>query len=427
MVWMPHWPLVKMKNNIKYDLLRIKKLLHHLGDPHKKIKQIIHVGGTNGKGSTVAFLSSILKKAGYSVHSYTSPHLFEFNERIRIDGEKISNDYLFSLCEAVRFIDSKYNIEASFFEATTAIAFMAFAENSADITLLEVGLGGRLDATNIIQHPLVTVITPISLDHTEYLGNSLQLIAKEKAGIIKSGAPCILSCQYPEVFNVLLSDCKKKKVSTYAFEYDFMIRKNDHSFIFENKSLKMNIPYPGFLKGDHQLVNAATSIATIHAAEIPVQESMIKSGVESAQWPGRIENYSFKRYPHQIYFDGAHNESGAFCLSKWIQENVKTKNKHLILGMTNNRDVCAFVRHFSVQCVHCVPVMSESLSYKGEEIQQLILRSNLKFETNSYPGILEALEKIVKSINEEPGFIIVTGSLFLAADLKKAIAYLNLP
>ena len=180
MVFMPHWPIKYSRHPKRVDLGPMKILMDHLGKPQDKIQNIIHVAGTNGKGSSCAYLESILKADGYSVHKYTSPHLLEFNERIKIAGTEITNEYLFELIERIRKVTEDNNLENSFFEITTAAAFLAFAENQADFTILETGMGGRLDATNIIEHPIATLITPIAFEHTEYLGPTLPIIAREK-------------------------------------------------------------------------------------------------------------------------------------------------------------------------------------------------------------------------------------------------------
>jgi dihydrofolate synthase/folylpolyglutamate synthase len=236
MVSMPHWPALLKTHHNRVDLEKMRILMRELGNPHLKLPQIIHIAGTNGKGSTCAYLKAIFENAGYRVHVYTSPHLLQFNERIVLNGTPIFDDYLFEICERVRNIVEKHNLIHSFFEATTAAAFIAFSEVPADILIMETGLGGRLDATNIIENPLATIITPISYDHMEYLGPTLPIIAAEKAGIIKPKAPCIISAQTKEVFDILLNKCNEMGVESIAYGYDYMISKEKDEFLIEGKN-----------------------------------------------------------------------------------------------------------------------------------------------------------------------------------------------
>ena len=226
MVNLPSWPPVAIwQKEKRSDLELAKTLLAALGSPHKKLPPTIHIAGTNGKGSTVAILKSIFETAGYKVHSYTSPHLLEFNERINLAGKNISDHHLFELLEQVRIKAEELNLEPGFFEGTTIAAFLAFASISADILILETGLGGRLDCTNVIESPILTIITPISFDHMEHLGNSLTKIAIEKAGIIKTGVPCVIGPQNDEVYKTLFDKCEELNSPAFAYEYDYIYRR----------------------------------------------------------------------------------------------------------------------------------------------------------------------------------------------------------
>ncbi|MES2214911.1 MAG: Mur ligase family protein, partial [Pseudomonadota bacterium] len=235
MVHMPHWP-VPLWRKTQYDLVNISRLLEALGSPHHKLPPVIHVAGTNGKGSVVAYLSAIFKEAGYRVHSYTSPHLIDFNERIVLDSEKISDDYLWDICEGTRLAADKNQIDVRFFEGVTVAAMLAFSEVPADILILETGMGGRLDATNIVPRPVLTIITEISYDHMEYLGPTLPIIAGEKAGIIKPGIPCVISKQQDEVYEQLCIKCEAMRAGITAYEYDFGIKKESDGFYVEGLS-----------------------------------------------------------------------------------------------------------------------------------------------------------------------------------------------
>lgn len=407
MVFMPHWPIPSWGAN-KYDLETVAKLLAALGGPHLRLPPVIHIAGTNGKGSVQAYLRAVFERAGLKVHSYTSPHLVRFNERIVLASEQITDGYLFEICERARIASEENNIQSRFFEGVTAAAFLAFAEVPADVLILETGMGGRLDATNIVPRPVLTIITPISLDHMEYLGPDVRIIAGEKAGIIKPGVPCVISCQLPEVYEVLFSRCEQMRAPITAFSYDFGVEKTDDGFkILGAGCDDITFSQPN-LPGDHQIINAATAIVSIKQLGVfEVSEESIKAGITSAVWPGRIEKIG-----DRIWIDGAHNQGGAIALSLWMSENLKGPIS-LILGMTKNRDVEAFLKAFKgiVDHIFCVRVQSEPSSYSAEKLVQLALSSAI--ETT----ICESLAEAIKVAKRRGGDVVVTGSLFLVGDL----------
>lgn len=393
----------------------MQKLMEHLGNPHRKLPPVIHVAGTNGKGSSCAILQSLFKEAGYKTHTYTSPHIREFNERISIAGDRISDDYLFDLLEKIRAITERENLDNSFFEITTAAAFLAFSEKDADVTIIEAGLGGRLDATNIVTDPLATIITPISLEHSEYLGPNTRIIAGEKAGIIKPNIPCIISAQEDQVFDVLLGICEKMGAPSIAFSYDFMIEKRGSGFSLEGQNFaKQNFPSPSLL-GDHQILNAGVIIAGILSGAFKgfnISKEHIDAGIQKIKWPARIEK--IKVGGQEVIIDGAHNESGANALAHYARDNLKGKVS-IILGMTNNRDALAFAAPFKdlVDNIFTVQVRSEASSYMPEKLAEML--GPLGVKTISCVNLEEALDKAHKASEH----VIVTGSLFLAADVYK--------
>lgn len=424
---MPHWPTpLYNANDIKYDLTRISELLVLLGNPHEDLAPIIHVAGTNGKGSTTAFLFSILKEAGYKVHVYTSPHLIHFNERIVINNHQITDDYLYYICEKVRLIAEKHNINPTFFEATTAAAFFAFSENTADIVLLETGMGGRLDATNIIKKPLCTVITPISYDHMDYLGPTLEIIAREKAGIIKLGSPTYISMQTESLYEVLFDYCTKIKAPYYAYEHDFGIQKIDNGFSLMTHEGEFLLPTPS-LQGDHQLINAgvvAFIAKTLLRQKFNITDQHIVDGIVKAEWLARIQKINlqqtkFKDSKAELWVDGAHNVGGAQALSEWLREYKAStgKNVSMILGMTKNRDANAFSSFFRgmIDNLFCVQVRSEPSSYPSEKLKNII-------SWNDFNKVaIDSLEEALLIADKNSDIIIVTGSLFLASDLFKLL------
>lgn len=424
---MPHFPMPPWHQYIKYDLESINKILVQLGNPHLKLPPVIHIAGTNGKGSSVAMLKSIFETAGYKVHSYTSPHLIEFNERIVLAGEKISDSYLFEVCEKTRLASIEAGVAPTFFEGTTAAAFLAFANVPADILILETGLGGRLDATNIVTKPLITLITPISYDHMDILGSTLPLIANEKAGIIKPNVPCVISCQVDEVYETLLAKCNELNAPSFCYEYDFGLQKTDNGFIYLSKNLQYEFPMPS-LRGDHQLINAASVIALIGLinTRFNINNTSIIKGFQSAIWPARIQKIDPIKYTRlvkdnvQIWVDGAHNSGSAQVLASWIKDNLDSPI-YMILGMTKNRNVKEFCSYFATLVIkgYGVKVLSEPLSYNAEIICQGMNEAGIS-------GIVaESLEEAISNIGKlNPRGkinIIITGSLFLASDFFKLI------
>jgi dihydrofolate synthase/folylpolyglutamate synthase len=425
MVNIPHWPTIPIwQIPRKPDLSTSIKLLDALDNPHKKLPPTIHIAGTNGKGSTVSMLKSIFMQSGYKVHSYTSPHLINFNERIKLADCSISDDHLYSILERVKAAADKLNLEPSFFEGTTAAAFLAFSESNADILLLETGMGGRLDCTNVIDNPLLTIITPISYDHMEFLGNDLLQIASEKAGIIKHNTPCVIGAQTSAVYKLLLDKCNKMQASSFCYEYDYGVQKTERGFRYISKKHNLDFPPPN-LEGEHQILNATSVIAATMLIndKFRITTHQLTQGLVSTSWPGRLQLIEKEKTNAlagnniKIYLDGAHNNAGALCLSNWAS-NLKGK-VYIILGMTRNRDVesfCTFFKDIVYQGA-AVTVESEPSSYSASIVAKKASKTGIPFiEANS---LQEAIKDISINNNEEPATIIITGSLFLIADFYK--------
>ncbi len=262
MLNLPNWPRLPIwQIEKRNDLQLMQTLLRALEYPHKNLPPTIHIAGTNGKGSSVAMLRSVFEAANYIVHTYTSPHLIEFNERINLAGKNISDYHLLELLEKVRIKAEKLNLEPSFFEGVTLAAFLAFESIPADLLILETGMGGRIDSTNVIEKPILTIITTISLDHTSHLGNSLTEIAKEKAGIIKEGVPCVIGPQNDDVYEVLIDKCNQLNSPAFSYEYDYIIEETNAGLMYRSKKHSLIIPYPLFLLGQHQHLNASSVVA----------------------------------------------------------------------------------------------------------------------------------------------------------------------
>ena len=416
MVSMPNWPKKIIKHPDIKDLSRMRSLMNELGNPHLNLPKTVHIAGTNGKGSSCAMLKSILSAAGYRVHMYTSPHIIEFNERIVLAGHKIDDYFLLECLEKVRIASEKISLEPTFFEATTAAAFVAFSSIEADILILETGLGGRLDPTNIIEKPICSIITPISFDHMEFLGADIRLIAGEKAGIIKDNCPLIISRQDEAVMDILLSKAEEKNSPSIAYEYDYIPEKAENGFDYFSRLGDIKNIELGLL-GDHQIINASAVISAIKLLNkfgFEIKDENIKNGLKSANWIGRIQKLKYKNF--ELFADGAHNISGAAALADWIKEQ-KFKNLKIIIGLTKNRDVSSILTQFKDLNaeIYSVSVLSEPMSYSDEKLSQIANDSG--FKVKPLGTIANALDRIYW---EEPkSNIVVTGSLFLISDLLK--------
>ena len=327
-------PLYPRSMDLSLD--RITLLLEKLGNPQKKIKNIIHIAGTNGKGSVLAYLSSILLAAGYTVDSYTSPHLVDFNERIKIGGNDYKSHIDDGVLEDILFECERVNNGApiTIFELITAAAFLKYSTTDSDFLLLETGLGGRLDATNVIKKPLLSIITPIGIDHQQFLGNKLEDIAIEKAGIIKKNGKTILGKQEKEVLSILEEYIKRLNNKSQIWGKDYNVTSQEKQFIYEDSKYRLELPYPNLL-GKHQLVNAGTAISAISSIEsISLSNAHFEIGITNALWPGRLEKLeigplnNFISNGTEIWLDGGHNNHAAIAISETMKED---KDKKLII------------------------------------------------------------------------------------------------
>lgn len=437
MITMPYWPKPLPQQPSKFDLDRITKLLDLLGNPERNTPPIIHVAGTNGKGSTIAFLRAILEQAGLKVHCYTSPHLIEYNERIVLASEKITDDQYQIYAEQVKGVAEKYDIQPTFFEGMTAIAFLAFSKIKADYLLLETGLGGRLDPTNVIESPILTVITSISYDHMEYLGPSLKLIAAEKAGIIKNNVPCISSLQDDEVYEVLQQKCLECNAPFISYEYDYGLVKTQDGWRYIADDFEFLLPQLSLL-GDHQNINAATAITAINALNkinFNTQRQVITNhhityGLQKAYWPARLQKVGYSKLLEKfisqdkinIYVDGAHNIPGAQMLNHWAKDHLSGPII-LMLGLTKGRDVAAFIVNFKdcVDVIYAVPVIAEPDSYNSDILVNKGMGVGIPMVA------CDSIEHALISIEEDylsndkavKANLIIAGSLYLAGDFLK--------
>lgn len=428
MVFMPHWPQLLGNKPIDLGLERILALLDTLGNPHRKLPPVIHIAGTNGKGSTSAFLRSIFRAAGYRTHCYTSPHLLNFNERIVINGNPIDDYDLYQIMEECRIASQTHSIPVTFFEGTTAGAFLAFSRHDADVVILETGLGGRLDATNVIEQPLATILTSISMDHTEYLGDHIDLIAREKAGIMKRGSVCISSLQVDSVDVVLQQQAQTVECPLLSFGYDWHSEPNDQGMLYHDASRNTSFHYPlPSLIGDHQIINAGNAICAIkHLTEFNITDEAIAKGLTTTSWPARLERITkgklMERLPKgqgwELWLDGAHNEAAAHILQHALS-NLPAKPLYLAVGMTRGRNVELFLKHFKdkAQLVAGVLVETEPSAYKSEYIAKQA--EAMGFHAIESESIEHAIDRLIAE-GKTPGRIVFTGSLYLASDVYKA-------
>ena len=399
---------------IDLSLDRILKLLARLGEPHKKLPPTIHVAGTNGKGSVIAFLRSISEQVGLNIHAYTSPHLCRFNERIRLNGTLINDHELARLLEEVEKINNGHQI--TFFEVTTAAAMLAFSRRNADLLLLETGLGGSLDSTNVLSDPVATIITPIALDHEQFLGTEITGIAKQKAGIMRPNIPCFVAEQLEEVLNTLSLYAKKNKTPLFINGSEFTITNQEKGHFSVNlRGNYYRLPNPS-LPGYHQNENAALAIATLDHILPKIGHKLdvesIKQGISKAFWPGRVQLLSEgelnKLWPHQaIWLDGAHNAHGARALARTLL-SIHNGKWNIICGALNTRDPADFLAPLVKIAgpVQCVEIPNQSASLTTKELTSAAQKLGLLADGS------ESLEKAFANISKESP-VVICGSLYL--------------
>ncbi|RMF10535.1 MAG: bifunctional folylpolyglutamate synthase/dihydrofolate synthase, partial [Alphaproteobacteria bacterium] len=353
---------------IDLGLERVERLLERLDRPQDALPRVVHVAGTNGKGSFIAFLRAILEAAGARVHSFTSPHLVSFHERIALAGaqgcEKISEDALAALLSRVEQANGRAPI--TFFEITTAAAFLAFAETPADFLLLETGLGGRLDATNVVAQPALTAIMPVSLDHAHYLGDTIAAIAGEKAGILKPGAPCIVARQEPDALHVIEARAEDVGAPVIAAGQAWDVFEQHGRLVFQTGGALLDLPLPQLI-GRHQIDNAGAAIAAaLELIGTRADESVLAKGLQKAHWPARLQRIhsgALRGFVHEgteLLLDGGHNPAAAKTLACSMAdlEERQPRPLHLICGMMENKDAAGFFAQFEglAEWVACIPI-----------------------------------------------------------------------
>lgn len=405
---------------------RVQRLLDRLGHPEQRIAPVIHVAGTNGKGSVCAFLRAMLEGSGYSVHVYTSPHLVHFHERIRIAGRLISEEELSATLEECEIANAGEPI--TFFEITTAAAFLAFSRHRADLSILEVGLGGRFDATNVID-PLAACITPVALDHQEFLGDSLAAIATEKAGIIKPGRQAILGPQDDEAKAVLMRRADQLGAPLYAFGEDFSGFAEHGRLVYQDSDGLLDLPLPK-LPGRHQLANAATAIAVLRRiGGRYATESGIEWGLKNVEWPARMQRLT--RGPlvdaapegAEIWLDGGHNPHGGAVVAQTMAdfEERAPKPLYVICGMLKTKDAVGYLLPFRgiARHVTTIAIAGEQASLGAGALYDAARMAGL--EASPADDLLDAMMQVSAwaRARESDGSprILICGSLYLAGQV----------
>jgi dihydrofolate synthase/folylpolyglutamate synthase len=403
---------------IDLSLGRMQDILQKLGHPERKLPPVIHVAGTNGKGSTVAYLRHIMEAAGLKVHAYTSPHLVKFHERIRVAGELISEADLSALLEECEQANGGEPI--TFFEITTAAAFLAFSRTPADYLILEVGLGGRLDATNVIDRPELCVITTIDYDHQQYLGDTLTLIAGEKAGILKRGRPAIIGAQPDEARDAIARVGERVRAELHIAGQDWQAYEQHGRLVFQDEAGLLDLPMPQ-LKGRHQIDNAGNAIAAVRRLNDPrIGDVHIAEGVKSTSWPARMQRLgqgaltAMVPAEAELWLDGGHNPSAGRVLAQAFSELNDRHSRPLVLvwGMLNTKDVGSFIGCFAgiASRVVTITIPEEENAVPAERLAEAARAHGLPAET------AQDLEAALRqaSLSVPAPRILICGSLYLA-------------
>jgi dihydrofolate synthase/folylpolyglutamate synthase len=398
---------------IDLSLNRLFSLLKKIDNPHLNLPPVIHIAGTNGKGSTLSYIKNIMIENGLTVHVYISPHLKNFNERIILANNEIKTDQLIKIIKYIKQINDNHPI--TFFEITTAVAFYLFSKKKADFLILETGLGGRLDATNVIKDSLINIITPIGIDHQEFLGKSILKITNEKLGIIKKNSNIIISKQKENIATHIMKKIKHKKNSKLFFKKDYdIISKNRNKFTLKYKDKKISFNNPTLI-GNHQIENASTAVTTIlklNELGYSFSKKIINTGLIKTTWPGRLEKGKLGNIT--VYLDGAHNVDGAAQLFDFF--NKQNKQVWLIIGMLNNKNLFGFLKKIKpiIEGVIAVEIPNEKNSFRTEEITNIC--NKLKIKNHDKKTISRANKFLSNKI--KPKIILITGSLYLVGKIR---------
>ena len=414
---------------VDLSLSRVGRLLAKLGQPERKLPPVVHISGTNGKGSVTAYLRAFTEAAGKRAHIYTSPHLVHFHERIALAGDDgkakpIDEDYLVDVLTRVHTVNDGGDITQ--FEITTAAAFLAFSEQPADVLLLEVGLGGRLDATNVVTKPALTIITPISMDHAERLGPTLGKIAFEKAGILKRGVPGIISQQTDDVLAVIEARARVVGATLTIWGHDYSACERAGRLILQQDTRLLDLPLPALI-GRHQIINAGTAVAAalVLGERVPalaVDEHAIEAGLCTVEWLARMQRLTSGPLPSilgeetELWLDGGHNPAAGDMLADTLAmlDEKSSKPIYLVVGMTGGKDSLGFLAPFRglVRAIYTVPIPGEYEAPYSEGYLAEVARG-ASIPALDRKNVIDALCTIA-GLSEEPKRVLICGSLYLA-------------
>ena len=412
---------------IDLSLGRIERLLAALDHPERKLPPVIHVAGTNGKGSTIAFMRAILEAAGKRVHVYSSPHLVRFNERYRLgapgEGRLVGDDELMAALEECERANAGHAITV--FEITTAVGLLLFARHPADVLLLEVGLGGRLDATNVVDHPLATVITRIAIDHTDFLGDTLEKIAAEKAGILKRGTPAIIAAQARDALAVIERQAARLNAPLKIAGEDWTATEERGRLVYQDEAGLFDLPAPK-LYGRHQFENAGLAIAALRAIKpLKIAPSAYEAGMVKADWPARLQRLAAGRLVElipagsELWLDGGHNPDGGRAIAAALADLEERVSRPLVLivGMLASKDCAGFLSNFTglARRLIAVPMPGAEKGLSAEAVADAARAIGLP--ATSRDNLDEALDAARKLDLDPPPRILITGSLYLAGDV----------
>ncbi|HXV24543.1 MAG TPA: folylpolyglutamate synthase/dihydrofolate synthase family protein [Alphaproteobacteria bacterium] len=405
---------------IDLSLTRVERLMAALGHPEERLPPVLHVAGTNGKGSALAYLRAMFEAAGRPVHVYTSPHLVRFNERIRLAGRLIEEDLLVDLLEECERANGGDPI--TFFEITTAAAFLAFARHPADLLLLETGLGGRLDATNLVDQPLATAITPVSYDHMQFLGDTLAAIAGEKAGILKPGVPAAIGPQAAEALAAIEARAAAVGARLYRFGADWDVAPAGAGLLYRGRSGERRLPAPA-LPGRHQFDNAGIALACLDLMgdAFALGDAEIAAGLLRAEWPARLQHLT--RGPlaamlppgSELWLDGGHNPAAGEALAE-MAKGWQDRPLHLIFGMLDTKEPRAFLRPLAplLRSLVAVPVPGEHASLTTAEAADHARAVGIAAVEAADPtGAIAAIAQMA----DGPCRVLICGSLYLAGSV----------
>jgi dihydrofolate synthase / folylpolyglutamate synthase len=411
---------------IDLALDRVRRLLAALGHPERRLPPVIHVAGTNGKGSTIAFMRAILEAGGHRVHVYTSPHLVRFNERFRLAaegaGRLVTDQELSAVLEDCEHANAGAPITV--FEITTAAAFLLFSRHPADALLLEVGLGGRLDATNVIDRPLATLITPVSLDHLEHLGGSLAEIAAEKAGILKRGVPAIIAAQPRAALAAIERQAMRVRAPIRIAGEHWTATEERGRLVYQDDAGLLDLPAPR-LYGRHQFENAGVAISALRAAGLVLAPAAFEAGIAKADWPARMQRLSpgalaaLAPAGSELWLDGGHNADGGRAIANALADLEERVSRPLVLvvGMLASKDCEGFLRNFAglARRVVAIPIPNQANSLAADLICDVARDIGIPAQAST--NLASALAVIGRFELDPSPRILITGSLYLAGDV----------